>query len=369
MGTVLHVRIATGTGGGPEKTILNSPRHLAALGYRSLVAYLHPPDDAGFEVLKTRAAEKDCPLVGLPESLLIDPRVLWKLARLCRQESVTIWHGHDYKSNFYGLLLRPFVGFQVLSTVHGWVRHTRRTPLYYAIDRWCLGHQRAVICVSQDLFEKCSGLGLAPERLHLVENAIDTEEFKRKTQRPRAGRIRIGAVGRLSEEKGFGFLIEAVERLIERGFDISLAIAGEGELFDELEARMQSSAHAERLELLGFQADTRALFEGFDLFCLSSLREGLPNVVLEAMAMEVPVLATRSGGMQAFARDGVDALLVEPGSPDELEAGLARLLENPGQARSLASAARSRVQRETSFSARMARVAAIYDSLTGSARS
>ena len=87
------------------------------------------------------------------------------------------------------------------------------------------------------------------------------------------------------------------------------------------------------------------------------------------MAMEVPVLATRSGGMQAFARDGVDALLVEPGSPDELEAGLARLLENPGQARSLASAARSRVQRETSFSARMARVAAIYDSLTGSARS
>ncbi|HVG90973.1 MAG TPA: glycosyltransferase, partial [Alphaproteobacteria bacterium] len=67
---------------------------------------------------------------------------------------------------------------------------------------------------------------------------------------------------------------------------------------------MRASKWSDRLELLGYQSDARALFEALDIFALSSLREGLPNVVLEAMAMEVPVVATRCGGMESFARDG-----------------------------------------------------------------
>jgi len=76
---VLHVRIATGTGGGPEKTILRSPRHLEGTRFRAQVVYLHPPGDPGFDVLAQRAREQRCPLRGIPESLPIDPRVLAKL--------------------------------------------------------------------------------------------------------------------------------------------------------------------------------------------------------------------------------------------------------------------------------------------------
>lgn len=360
---VLHVRIVSGTGGGPEKTLLNSPRALARLGYRGLVAYLHPPGDEGFEVIRERAAARDCPLFGFAERLPISPLVLWKLWRLCRREGVTLWHGHDYKSNLYGVLLRPFLRMRLVTTVHGWVRHTSRTPLYYAIDRWTLPRQRAVIAVSADLFEQCAEAGVAPERLHLIHNAIDTEEFARREPRAQRGRLRIGAVGRLSEEKGFELLIEAVERLLDRGLDVELAIAGEGQLEPQLRERCSRSAHSERLKLLGFQADTVALFEGFDVFCLSSLREGLPNVVLEAMAMEVPVVATRSGGMQAFAHDGEDALLVDPGSVDELERGLAALVEDAGLRERLARAARERVVSEVSFEARMRQVVAVYSDL------
>ena len=114
---------------------------------------------------------------------------------------------------------------------------------------------------------------------------------------------------------------------------------------------------------LGFQADTVALFECFDLFCLSSLREGLPNVVLEAMAMEVPVLATRCGGIEAFGHDGADMLTVPAGSADALAGGLRRLAGDAGLRERLAKTARARIEAEFSFRRRMERMAEVYELL------
>ncbi len=362
--TVLHVRIAAGAGGGPEKTIINSPRHLAKHGYRGLVAYLHPPGDPGFEVIQARAREKHCPLTGFPESLPIDPRVLLRLASMCRREQVQIWHGHDYKSNLYGVLLRPWLGFQLVTTVHGWVKHTKRTPLYYGIDRWTLPKHHAVIAVSSDLHDMSLLAGVPQAKLSLIENAIDTEEFQRTRPRSTQGPVRIGAVGRLSEEKGFDLLIRACERLLDQGLELELAIAGAGDQQEALADQIAKSKHREHLQLLGYQTDTKALFDSFDLFCLSSLREGLPNVVLEAMSMGLPVVATRSGGMQTFTKDGEDGVLIDPGSVDELEAGLGRVLRDPQWQARLARGARERVLADCSFARRMERVAAVYDRLS-----
>lgn len=361
--TVLHVRIAAGAGGGPEKTIINSPRHLERLGYRGLVAYLHPPEDPGFEVIRARAAARDCPLVDFPESLPIDPRVLWRLRALCKREGVAIWHGHDYKSNLYGVLLRPSCRFRLVTTVHGWVKHTRKTPLYYGIDRWSLPRHDQVIAVSSDLHDACTLAGVRAERLTLIENAIDTEEFQRDRARESGARLVIGAVGRLSDEKGFDLLIQAVERLLDEGLELELRIAGEGDQEETLRAQIAASPHGAHLNLLGFQADTKALFDGFDLFCLSSLREGLPNVVLEAMSMALPVVATRSGGMETFAVDGEDAVLIDPGSVDELADGLRRVLADRAERDRLATAARARVERDCSFARRMQRVVEVYGRL------
>jgi glycosyltransferase involved in cell wall biosynthesis len=99
------------------------------------------------------------------------------------------------------------------------------------------------------------------------------------------------------------------------------------------------------------------------VFALSSLREGLPNVVLEAMAMQVPVVATRCGGLDAFGRDGEDMLLVEPGSADALERGLERLVREPDLRARLSRAARARVERDLSFARRMEKIVAVYERL------
>jgi glycosyltransferase involved in cell wall biosynthesis len=117
------------------------------------------------------------------------------------------------------------------------------------------------------------------------------------------------------------------------------------------------------MKLLGFRTDALALFEAMDVFALSSLREGLPNVVLEAMAMEVPVVATRCGGLEAFGRDGEDMLLVPAGSAEALAAGIERLARDEGLRARLARGARARVERDASFRRRMERFVGIYDRL------
>ncbi|SLN69241.1 glycosyltransferase [Oceanibacterium hippocampi] len=365
---ILHTRIVSGAGGGPEKTILNSPRHLDPARYRAIACYLHAPGDSEFSVIEARARERDCPLIGIGDAGALSPRTLWRLARICREEKIGIWHGHDYKTNLIGVLLRPLLGFRLVTTMHGWVTHTSRTGLYYAIDRWTLPRHHAVVAVSDDLFAAGRSAGVAEDRMHLIENAIDTEEFRRRVPAEDApgrqtppGRLVIGAVGRLSGEKGFDLLIEAVGGLIRDGHDLELRIAGEGPERLSLEAQIAALGLADRVRLLGFAQDTRSLFEGFDIFCLSSHREGLPNVILEAMAMEVPILSTRVGGMPAFGRDDGDMRLVDPGSAEGLREGLAPLCSDAALRRRLAVAARERVEREHSFTRRMALMQAVYD--------
>ncbi len=367
--TVMHGRIVSGRGGGPEKTILNSPRFLAKTRWREMALYLHAPGDEGIHELAAQARTLDCPFFAIPERLPIDLAVLKQIAELCARENVRIWHGHDYKSNLYGLLLRPLCNFRLVTTVHGWVQKTSKTPLYWAVDRWSLKRYERVVAVSQDLYESCAELGVAPERLSLIENGIDIEAWKRRgparDSMLRAGvppgRLVVGAVGRLSDEKGFDLLIEAVNRAVSRGADIELWIAGEGSARAQLDALAARSAG--RVRMLGFRPDVRELMEAFDVFALSSLREGLPNVVLEAMACEVPLLATRCGGVEAVVHDQVEALLVRSGSSDELSEGLVRLAADAVLRNRLAHAGRERVEREFSFARRLSRFAHLYEDI------
>lgn len=369
---VAHARIVSGTGGGPEKTILATPRHLKGSRYTAFALYLHAPGDPGVAVLQRRAEAAGCELVLVPDPYPFDPRTLRRLVAIARERKVGIWHGHDYKSNFYGLYVAKQLSIPFVTTMHGWVKPSWKTPLYFAIDRWCLRRARAVMAVSQDLYEAAQRARVDPRRLSRIENGIDTELFRRRcapaqsalrVQRPAP--FVIGAVGRLSVEKGFDLLIRACEALLERGHEFELWIAGEGDQEANLRAQIAASPHRERLRLMGFQEDTRALFESFDLFALSSLREGLPNVVLEAMALELPVLATRCGGLAQFLRDGEDARLVDSGRVEELEKGLEELLASADLRRRLGTQGRGRVVRECSFAARIAAEIAVYEQLCG----
>jgi len=372
---VLHTRVVTGSGGGPDKTILNSARFLEDSPYWLAAAYMHPPGDPGFEAVRRRAAEARCPMLAVPDGGPLDPGVLRRLLKICREHRVRIWHGHDYKSNMLGLMLRPLHPMKLVTTVHGWVKHTARTPIYYAVDRWSLPYFHHVVCVSADLEERVRGLGLPAERVSLIHNAIDEVMFKRSGPAPEApmrrevgtppGRLLIGAVGRLSAEKAFNLLIRAVHTLVQEGLDLELWIAGDGDARPELEKLIARLGLDDRVRLLGFVSDTIALYESLDLFVLSSLREGLPNVVLEAMSMSTPVVSTRVAGVPRVIDDGETGLLCDCGDLEGLTEAVRRAARDAELRQRLAAAGRRLIERELSFSQRMQRIRAIYDQVLG----
>lgn len=368
---VLDARVVTGSGGGPDKTILNSPRFLDRLGYRMVCAYLHPPGDTGFEVIRKSAAQYAAPLVAIPDRGPWDWRVVTGLLAVCKREKVTIWHGHDYKTNTLGLLLKQFWPMRLVTTVHGWVHHTTRTPLYYRLDQLCLPRYERVICVADDLLETCLAGGVSARHAVLLENAIDETEYRRQQSAeqakarlglPARGFV-IGAVGRLAAEKGFDLLIRSVHTLIASGLDARLVIVGEGSERASLERLAAMLRLSDRVYLPGWQADVRGYFEAMDVFALSSHREGLPNVLLEAMALEVPVVATRVNGVPRLVQDEHSGLLVEPGDVDGLTTALVRVLNN-GELRGLfRTVGRRTVETRYSFTTRMQRLKRIYDEL------
>lgn len=369
MPVVFDTRVVTGSGGGPDKTILNSPRHLEPLGYRMVCGYLHPPADAGYAEIVRKAERYRAPLVSIPDRGPLDWRVISSLLEVCKRERVDIWHGHDYKSNALGLLLKRFWPMKLVTTVHGWVHHTARTPMYYRVDKFCLPRYEKVICVSDDLFDECRRFGVPAKKCELLENAIDLDEYSRSLATDQAkaklglpsGGFLVGAVGRLEPEKGFDVLIRSVADLVRRDIDTSLVIVGEGSDRPRLEALADELGIRPRVRLAGWQSDVRAYFEAMDLFALSSFREGLPNVLLEAMALQVPCVATRINGIPRLIQDGRNGLLVSPGDPLALANALHALLTNADLRQVFRHAGRKTVETRYSFPARMRKLKAMYD--------
>lgn len=368
---ILDARVLCGSGGGPDKTIINSPRFLDAAGYRMLCAYMHHPNDSGFATLKAKAANRNVDLISIPDHGPLDWRVVPRMLDLCRRERVNVWHGHDYKTNALGLLLKRFWPMRLVTTVHGWVERTWKTPLYYLVDRLSLRCYEKVICVSGDLEQACRRAGVPSSRCELLENGIDLSDYRR-TQTIQeakqalgipAHRILIGAVGRLSREKGFDLLIRAVDQLLRTCLDIELLIAGEGSEKEPLEKLIAELNLRERVRLLGYRPDLRSTYEAMDIFALSSLREGLPNVLLEALAVGVPVVATRINGVPRVIENDVNGSLVEAGSVDSLAGALQNLVADKACRERFSLAGPQTVAQQFSFGQRMDKLRRIYDAL------
>lgn len=371
---VLHARVVCGAGGGPEKTILNSPRFLMPFGYEALCAYMRPPGDEGFETIRSRAAETNAPLIEIDDRGPLDISVVRRLTELCCDRRVAIWHGHDYKSNLLGLWIRRRWPMKLVTTVHGWVKFTWKTPLYYAVDRLCLRHYQEVLCVSEDLVARCVASGTPADRCTLIENAIDVEQYRRRKTPKEAkrelglspDRFLFGSVGRLSAEKNYHGLIAALAEPIRQGLPVDLAIVGDGDQRQKLEKLVRDEALEDRVHLLGYRADTLDLYQAMDAYVLSSVREGLPNVLLEAMAMRVPVVATRVAGVPKLIEDEESGLLVAPGDNIALREAMCRLVDDQSLRHRLTEAARRTIERRYSFSTRMKKVRDVYDRLFSS---
>jgi len=369
---ILELRSVRGTGGGPEKTILRGAELADPDRYAITVCYLRAIRDAVFSIDKM-ASRLPIDYVEIAERHSFDPAIWVQLQRLIRERQTDIVHAHDYKTNFLAWALSRRHNIVPLSTVHGWIGHTLRYhAIYYPLDKRLLAHFPRVIAVSSQICQTLIAHGASSERVTTILNGIEPEVFKRnpsKCSQLRASlsipqdRVVIGSVGRLEPEKRFDLLMTAFAQLRASRPSLVLLIAGDGSVRPALEAQARQLGLGNSLQLLGHRMDIADLHHAFDLFVQSSDHEGTPNAVLEAMALQTPVVATSAGGTEELIADGVHGRIVPCGNVDALTQAIAMALADPAASRARATAARRRIESELSFQARTRAVERIYDEL------
>jgi colanic acid/amylovoran biosynthesis glycosyltransferase len=218
-------------------------------------------------------------------------------------------------------------------------------------------------------FGRSQLMTLTPEHrwpeLYVVRCGLEPNEFP-AAERARSPRDepQILCVGRLVNLKGQSLLIAACAELVRQGRPVQLTLVGEGPKRTELEAQAGSLGLGDRVRFTGAvgQDDIRALYSSADVFCLPSFAEGLPVVLMEAMASGVPVVSTRIMGIPELVEDGENGLLVAPGEVDPLAEALSRLLDDREFASRLAARGRERVLAEFDVNASARRLAAVFES-------
>jgi glycosyltransferase involved in cell wall biosynthesis len=369
---ILELRSVRGTGGGPEKTILLASGRADPRRFAVTVCYIRDRRD-GIFAIDERARAAGVQYVEVHERHSFDPAIWPALRRLVREREIDIVHAHEYKTDLLALLLARAEGVRPLATVHGWTgRSLRERLVYYRVDKRLLARFPLLVAVSDEIRRELVRAGARAERVRVVLNAIDHRAFRRERAREAAaraalgiaaGETAIGAVGRLEAQKRFDLLLRAFADVAARRPELRLFLAGDGARRAELEALAAELGLSARCRFLGQVGEVARLHEALDLFVQSSDYEGTPNAVLEAMALETPLVATDVGGTREVAADGVHGLLVPPGDAAALAAAIERALADPEAARRRAAAARARVERELSFDARMEAMEAIYEEL------
>lgn len=368
--TILHTRVVAGTGGGPDKTILRSAQGLDSDRFRMACAYLHPAGDNGINSLRGVATRHGMAMHTIPERGPIDLRSVRLLRDLCKRLHVDIWHAHDYKTDILGRLILRSHPMKLVTTMHGFTGETWRTRLYAKLSHRSLRKYDRVLAVSPQLIRYAAEHGVHPDKLSHVPNAIDLAEYKRSRPRAQAKSAMglskdehaIGIVARFSIEKGVDRAIRMFAKLNQMRPDTRLHLIGDGPQRAALESLVHELGLTHRVRWWGWQKDTRPVLEALDTLVLPSHTEGLPNVVLEAMALGLPVAATQVGAVTDVLHGGACGVLLSD-DEDAWPNQLLPLIDLPLVRERLLCAAWLRVNEHYSFTRRMQRVETIYEEL------
>jgi len=376
---VLHIITRLIVGGAQENTMLTAdlldPERYA-------VDVLSGPQTGPEGSLIEEVRERGVPLTIEPNLVrevnpLKDLLALLALYRHIRRGRYAVVHTHSGKAGMLGRwaawLARTPV---IIHTVHGWSHHERQHPLarrfFILLEQLTAPITDKLIVVSPLNTEKGLSDNIArPEKYVTIRSGIDLEHFRRPERSPEAVRAElgipqdapvVGTVTRLSAQKAPLDFVAAAAEVAQQRPNAHFVVVGDGPLRAEVEAEIAAQGLSERVHLTGLRRDVPDLMHSFDVFALSSLWEGLPRVLPQAMAAGLPIVATAVDGNAEAVSDGVNGFLTLPGNPQAFADALLKLLADPELAAQMGQAGLDRVEE---FSARkMVRdIAALYEEL------
>ena len=319
----------------------------------------------------------------LPLSLTIIPEkeyglvtIAFRLAKQLRRIRPDIVHTHKYKDSILGSLIARCLRVPyVIRVVHGMPEPFRglknlKMAGYTFVDRlvtrWFINK---VVAVSSDI-EKLLSLIYGKDRVVRIHNGIDLEAVRVTTDRLAMRKewhidddvILIGTAGRLVPVKGHTILLKALHTLSERHPTVRLLLVGDGPLRDSLKSEARRLGLEEKVILAGHQEESYDFIHMMDIFVLPSLHEGIPMVLLEALALERPVVASRVGGIPEVVSNGVSGMLATPGNDAEFAVALQELIQDREVAVALGIAGRHRVEQDFDAALMAKRTATLYQS-------
>ena len=356
--------------GGPERQMVGLTRHLPA-SYES--AFLSFAEGGACRALLDRARNYGFEAVALEHNYPHLQRAAREIAGHLRRLRADVLCSSGYKPDIIGWLAARRAGIPVVAVSHGWTAATVKVRLNEALDRRVLRWMDHVVCVSAAQAVKVRRAGVRPERVTVIRNAIDapgSEPDPVYRQRLRAffdvppERI-VGAAGRLSPEKGFDQLVEAATIVGRTDPEVGFVVFGDGPLRAALTQHIAGRGLQDRFILAGFRTDLEAFLPHLHLLALPSYTEGLPVIVLEALAAGVPVVATAVGGTPEVIEEGASGYLVPPGDPPALARRILDVLRDEPGRQKMGRRGRERVQHEFTFEVQSTAYQRLFESLTG----
>lgn len=362
-----HYRI-----GGPGKTILNSAKFIDNNKYKIYVSYF-----------KSRNVESDfssaikkqkLPYLELMDSPGIRFHTIFLLMKFIQSNKIRILHTHVYKADIIGIILKYIIpNIILITTHHGWISNNKMQRLYIRVDLLLSRFFNGIIFVSKPLHEYLISKMRKKRPMVIIHNAIVVEDYKKKNFRIMIRNkygisskdILLGVIGRLSPEKGCLEFLGVFKELSEIYQNLKLMFIGEGPLFDGLKKQVDIYQLSDKVLLTGYQKVVQPFYETFDIFISPSKTEGISNVILEAMAYRLPIVATDVGGNSEIIKSYYNGILIKLEDYTHFKEVIIELINNKQLRRKISNAGLRTLKQNFSFDMRMKKVQKFYDSLLG----
>lgn len=364
---VLHLR-DTYEIGGPGKTILETHRAIDRERFRLHLGVFLTHGESGDSPFTVEARRLDMPVHFVRGRHQYDPRMIGRVINLVKALQIDIVHAHEVKSDVITYLAARLHTVPIVTTLHGWIGNGFKQRLLVALDKHIVRGFDRVIAVSRQIEKELLAAGVSLDKLRMLHNGIVVERYYRTGRRGALAEVAgcpvanpvIASIGRLSPEKGHADLIAAMGIIHRKGHRVTLMLIGDGPERPKLIQQIKSLGLEDSVHLPGYINEPHRLLEEVDLMVLPSHTEGLPNAVLEALLMEVPVLATRVGGTPEVIRDGETGRLVPAHSPECLAACILEFLAAPESWKLMASRGKDIVKKNFNFQVRTQKLESIY---------
>jgi len=362
---ILHLS-ATNFFGGPERQILGHALAADNQRYRIIVAAF---SEAGKETELVRLARD----AGVPAATIFvrhayDPGAIRKITKLIDEFNVDVLVSHNYRSNLLGRRAARRKQIRHIAVSRGWTAENLKVRLFHWLDKITLHNSDRVICVSRDKKIELQTTGVPEQRLSIIPNAVTvpdqppdpTVDWRARYGWEPTAPVIVSA-GRLSREKGPDVFVAAIPEILRRCPAARFILFGDGPAKDNVMGLVDRMGLSDTVKLAGHVTELPGELPAFTILVNPSRSEGMPNIILEAMAVRLPVAGTAVGGVSELIVDQKTGRLVPPEDPAALAEAVIEMLENRDQTTRYAETAQQMIRADYSFTVQARQYEEVYE--------